>query len=117
MPARWNKLCIQTNARESFHEPLRAFGKTFRIVIVGRNAWKSQEGIKILEIIFTHDHKLIGFRSLPTISAGVGRERSTRSTQAQALSQSREIREPSHGRESKESRRLPARAQFAFQGN
>src|SRR6476661_4837958 len=75
MPARRNKLCLQTNAGESFHEPVRAFGQPFCILVVSRNTWKAQERIKIFEVIFTHGHKLIGFRSLPTLSVEPGRGR------------------------------------------
>src|SRR5580704_10771525 len=84
MPARRNKMCLQTNAGESFHEPVRAFGHPFRILIVSRNAWEPQKRIKILEVIFTHGHKLIGFRSLPTFSVETGRGRDTGLTQRPA---------------------------------
>src|SRR6059058_6383346 len=51
MTARRNKLCLQTNAGESFHEPVRAFRHPFRVLVVSRNAWKAQERIKIFEVI------------------------------------------------------------------
>src|SRR4030095_10343722 len=77
MPARRSKLRLQPYAGESFHEPVRAFGHPLSVLVVSRNAWKAQERIKILEVIFTHGHKLIGFRSLPTFSVETGRGRDT----------------------------------------
>src|SRR4029077_1873282 len=81
MSARRNKLCLQSNAGESFHEPVRAFGHPLGILVVSRNTWKAQERIKIFEVIFTHGDKLIGFRSLPTLSAESDRGRDKRLTQ------------------------------------
>src|SRR5436305_10595537 len=78
MAVRRNKLCLQTNASESFHEPVRAFRHPLSVLVVGRNAWKAQERIKILEVIFTHGHKLIGFHGLPTLSVESGRGRGKR---------------------------------------
>jgi len=82
--ARRNKLRFQTDAGESFHEPVRAFDQPVSVLVVSRNAWKAQERIKILEVIFTHGHKLIGFRSLPTLSVEPGRGRDKRLTQRPA---------------------------------
>src|SRR5229473_1144871 len=61
MPARRNKLCLQANAGESFHEPMRAFGHPLGVLVVSRNAWEPQERIEIFEIIVTHGQMLIGF--------------------------------------------------------
>src|SRR5437764_13788513 len=78
MPVRRNKLCVQTTASESFHESLRAFRHPLSVLVVGRNAWKAQERIKILEVIFTHRQKLIDFHGLPTRSVESGRGRGKR---------------------------------------
>src|SRR6266567_2270428 len=61
MPSRRNKLCLQTNASKSFHEPVRAFGQPLGVLVIRRNAWEPQERIKIFKIIVAHGHKLIGF--------------------------------------------------------
>src|SRR4029453_5707971 len=81
MTASGNQLRLQPYAGESFHEPVRAFGHPLSVLVVSRNAWKAQERIKIFEVIFTHGHKLIGFRSLPTFSLETGRGRDTGLTQ------------------------------------
>src|SRR5262249_8409325 len=72
VPACRDELCLQTDARKAFHKPMRAFAQLLGVLVICRNAWEPQERIKILEIIFTHGHKLIGFRSLPTTSAEAG---------------------------------------------
>jgi hypothetical protein len=97
MPARGNQLCLQTNARELVYEPLCAVLQFFLVLIVSRNTRKAEERIIFLKVVVTHGHKLIGFGSLPTISAGIGRERNTELKLVRALFQLPEIREPSRG--------------------
>src|SRR5207237_8935729 len=78
MPARGNKLCLQTNTGEFFHQPSCALLQFLLVLIVRRDTWKTQEGIILLEVIFTHGQKLIGFRSLSTLSVEPGRVRDKR---------------------------------------
>src|SRR5437660_2553375 len=84
MPARGNKLCLQTNAGEFFHQPSCALLQFLLVLIVRRDTRKTQEGIILLEEILTHGHKLIGFKSLPTVSSKPARGRDKRLTQKQA---------------------------------
>src|ERR1043166_5205748 len=75
MPARGNQLCLQTNARELVYEPLCAVLEFFLVLIVSRNTRKAEERIIFLKVVVTHGDKLVGFRSLPTISAEPGLRR------------------------------------------
>jgi len=77
MPLCWNELRLQADGSELVHEPSRALFQLFFVLVVGRNTREPKERIIILKVIIAHGHKLIGFRRLPTICAGVGREQNT----------------------------------------
>src|SRR5207253_11381031 len=84
MPARGNKLCLQTYTGEFFYQPSCALLQFLLVLIVRRDTRKTQEGLILLEVILTHGHKLIGFQSLPTLSVEPGRGRDKRLTQQPA---------------------------------
>src|SRR6266487_1438689 len=66
MTRRGNELCLQTNTREFLHEPMRTFGQSFGVLVVGRDTWKPQERIKIFKVTWTHaDNGRPTFRHLP----------------------------------------------------
>src|ERR1051325_9289930 len=77
MPLCWNELRLQADGSEPVHEPSCALFQLRFVLVVGGNTRKPQERIIILKVIIAHGHKLISFRRLPTISAGVGREQNT----------------------------------------
>src|SRR5437868_14243432 len=84
MPSRGNKLCLETNTGEFFHQPSCALLQFLLVLIVRRDTRETQAGIILLEVSFTQGHKLIGFRSLPTLSVEPGRGRDKRLTQQPA---------------------------------
>ena len=68
MTFRGYKLRLQTDPVELVHQPVCTPDQPFLVLVVGRDAWKPQERIILLEIIVAHGGKLIGFCRLPTLS-------------------------------------------------
>src|ERR1700730_169094 len=58
MPGGGNKLDLQPDRRQLFHQPLRTFVYVLRIMIVRGNTGKSQKRIKIFEIVVAHARSL-----------------------------------------------------------
>src|SRR5215813_7209355 len=111
------KLRLQTDPVELVHQPVGAFDQLFLMLVVSRDAWETQEGIILFEIIIAHGEKLIGFCRLPTLSRETLHAQNREQTTAPAQLRSRGIREPWHEQESKRSQGSPAQAQLSFQEN
>src|SRR6478672_9729390 len=108
------KLRLQTDPVELVHQPLCAFHQLFLVLVVSRDARKTQERIILLEIIIAHVGKLIGFCRLPMLSSATRDAQNREPTTTPARFQLRGIREPWRERESKRSQGSPAQEQFSF---
>src|SRR5207249_11266197 len=58
MAFRGYELCLQANAVQLLHQPVCALDEFFFVLVVGRNAWKTQERIILLKIIVAHGAEL-----------------------------------------------------------
>src|SRR5215472_2417967 len=100
MTFRRNELRFQTDPVELVHQPICTFDQLFLVLIVGRDAWKTQERIILLEIIVAHGRKLIGFCRLPTLSGETPYAQNRELKTAAGRFRSRGIREPWREQES-----------------
>src|SRR5262245_41303066 len=100
MTFRRNELRFQTDPVELVHQPICTFDQLFLVLVVGGDAWETQERVILLEIIIAHGGKLIGFCRLPMLSGQTPDAQNRELKRAPARFQSRGIREPSRGPES-----------------
>src|SRR5436309_3479586 len=57
MSSRRYKLRLQADSVKLVHQPVCTFDQLFRVLVVSRDAWKTQERVILLEIIVAHGRK------------------------------------------------------------
>src|SRR6476659_2205916 len=78
------KLRLQTDPVELVHQPVCTLDQLFFMLVIGRDAWKPQKRIILLEIIIAHGGKLIGFCRLPTLSGETANAQNKKTTRTLA---------------------------------